>query len=140
MVTLSICISLTTAAGLGGGEIIVPIIQILFQFEQSDTAPLSQCCIMIAGITRFIINYKRKHPYRDAVSIDYSAAMILMPCIFLGSSIGLILHHVFPEIIQTGILLVVLVYCIYESAHKGVKFWKQESEEKRLNAGNFVNV
>lgn len=135
MISLSILMSLTTAAGLGGGEIIVPTIIILFQFQQSDTAPLSQCCIMIAGITRFMINYKKKHPYRNAVAIDYNAAMILMPCIFLGSSMGIMLHHVLPELIQSFILLLVLVYCVYESATKGIKFWRQESAEKLQNEG-----
>lgn len=73
--------SLATSAGLGGGEIVVPCIKIFFMFTQADSSPLSQCCIMMAGITRFIINYYKKHPYRDAVAIDYNAAMILMPAI-----------------------------------------------------------
>ena len=60
---------------------------------------------MIAGITRFIINYKKKHPYKDAVAIDYSAAMILMPAIFLGSSIGVMMHSILPDIIQDFLLI-----------------------------------
>ena len=102
---LSILMSLATAAGLGGGEIVVPCIKIFFEFTQSDSAPLAQFCIMMAGITRFIINYRKKHPYRDAVAIDYSAAMILMPAVFLGSSIGVMLHRVLPDIIQDFMLL-----------------------------------
>lgn len=122
--------SLATAAGLGGGEIVVPVIKILFQFTQSDAAPLSQCCIMCAGITRFIINYKKKHPYRDAVAIEYRAAMILMPAIFLGSSLGIMLHKILPNIIQEVMLLCVLLYCVYESIKKGTKIWKQETLER----------
>jgi len=105
---LSSLMSLATAAGLGGGEIIVPIIKILFEFTQVEAAPLSQCCIMMAGITRFIINYNKKHPYREAVAIDYKAAMILMPAIFLGSSMGIMLHKTLPNIIQEVMLLIIL--------------------------------
>ena len=127
---LSILMSLATAAGLGGGEIVVPCIKIFFQFTQVDSSPLAQWCIMIAGITRFIINYKKKHPYRNAVAIDYSAAMILMPTIFLGSSIGVMMHSILPDIIQDFLLIWVLVYCVVESTKKGREFWKQESKER----------
>ena len=88
---------------------------------------------MIAGITRFIINYKKKHPYKDAVAIDYSAAMILMPAIFLGSSIGVMMHSILPDIVPDLLLLLLLVYCIFESIKKGIKFWKQESLERIKN-------
>lgn len=43
IVVLSALMSLATAAGLGGGEIVVPVIKILFQFPQVEAAPLSQC-------------------------------------------------------------------------------------------------
>lgn len=88
----------------------VPIIKYMFQFSQQEAAPLSQCCIMMAGITRFIINYRKKHPYRDAVAIEYRAAMILLPTIFLGSSLGIMLHKVLPDLIQDVMLLCVLIY------------------------------
>lgn len=123
--------SLATAAGLGGGEIVVPVIKILFEFTQKDSAPLSQCCIMMAGITRFVINYRKKHPYKDAVAIEYRAAMILMPAIFLGSSLGVMLHKILPNIIQEFMLLCVLLFCVFESVKKGIKFWRIESQDKR---------
>jgi uncharacterized membrane protein YfcA len=110
IVCLMLLMSCATAAGLGGGEIVVPIIKILFAFTQADSSPLSQCCIMMAGITRFIINYRKKHPFRDAVAIEYRAAMILMPAIFLGSSLGVMLHRILPSIIQDFMLLCVLTY------------------------------
>lgn len=88
---------------------------------------------MFAGITRFIINYRKKHPYRNAVAIEYRAAMILMPAIFLGSSLGVMLHKILPDIIQDVMLLCVLGYCVFESIKKGTKFWKQETLEKKQN-------
>lgn len=104
---MTILMSLATAAGIGGGEIIVPMLAIFFKFNSEDAAPIAQWCIMIAGITRFIINYGAKHPYRDAVAIDYNAAMILMPAVFLGSSLGVMLHYYLPEVVQNSMLMYV---------------------------------
>ena len=53
IISLSFFATLTTSAGIGGGEIIVPTIKILFQYVQAEASTLSQCCIMMAGITRY---------------------------------------------------------------------------------------
>lgn len=134
IVVLAVLMSLATSAGIGGGEIVVPIIKIMFLFTTEEAPPLSQCCIMMAGITRFIINYKKKHPTKDAVPIDYNAAMILMPAIFFGASIGKMLHEVLPDFIQEMMLLAVIAYCVYGSIIKGVTIWKKESSQRQVEA------
>ena len=53
IVCLSFFATLTTSAGIGGGEIIVPTIKILFQYVQSEASTLSQWWIMMAGIARY---------------------------------------------------------------------------------------
>ncbi|CAI2367463.1 unnamed protein product [Moneuplotes crassus] len=110
IVIMAILMSLSIAAGIGGGEIIVPIIKICFGFAQKEASPISQCCIMMAGITRFIINYRKKHPHRNKVPIDYNAAMILLPAIFFGASLGHMLHKLMPNLLQEVLLTAVLVY------------------------------
>lgn len=127
---LAILMSLATSAGIGGGEIIVPIIKIMFDFSQKEASPISQCCIMLAGLTRFIINYRKKHPYKDAVPIDYNAAMILMPAIFFGASIGQMLREILPDISQDLILLLILGYCIFSSIKGSIAIWKKESADR----------
>ena len=52
IVCLSFFAALTTSAGIGGGEIIVPALKTLFLYIQSEASILSQCWIMMAGITR----------------------------------------------------------------------------------------
>jgi len=131
VIVLAILMSLAIAAGLGGGEIIVPVMKILFLFVQAEASTLSQCCIMAAGFTRFTVNYRKKHPYRDAVPIEYGVAMLLMPAIFFGISIGVMLHKVVPGVIQELLLVGILLYCEYEAIKKGISNWKMESREKQ---------
>ncbi|CAI2364483.1 unnamed protein product [Moneuplotes crassus] len=130
-VIMVILMSLVTTAGIGGGEIVVPVIKILFGFSQMEASPISTCCIMMAGIIRFIVNYNKKHPNKDAVPIDYSAAMVLMPAMFFGSSLGHMLHEILPNLIQEIMLFLVLLFCIFESLKKGIFIWNKESKEIR---------
>jgi small basic protein len=77
------------------------------------------------------VNYNKKHPYRDAVPIDYKVAMVLLPCIFLGISIGVMFHTMVPNVIQEVLLISVLIFCLREAITKGIKFWKQETLDKQ---------
>jgi|JI10StandDraft_1071094.scaffolds.fasta_scaffold1178280_2 hypothetical protein len=52
IVTLAVLMALAIAAGLGGGEIIVPVIKIIFLFVQAEASTMSQYCIFMACITR----------------------------------------------------------------------------------------
>ena len=96
----------------------------------------------ITSFNRFIVNYNKKHPYRDAVPTDYKVAMVLLPCIFLGISIGVMFHSMVPNVIQEVFLVAVLIFWLREAITKGIKFWKQETLEKqraKLSKIIFVN-
>ena len=85
----------------------------------------------MAAITRFILNYKDKHPYNDSVPIDYRIAMVLLPTIVLGSSMGIYLHQVLPEIVCSILLVLLLFFTAAKSWFKGKKMFKEESAQKR---------
>ena len=125
---LGILVALASSGGIGGGEVIVPTIKIFFVFSQHDAVPLAQACIFMAALTRFILNYTDKHPYRDAVAIDYNVAMVLLPCIVIGSSIGLYFHHILPELVESILLVILLLLTAVKSWIKATKTWKDETE------------
>ena len=50
--TLAFLMALAIAAGIGGGEIIVPVIKIMFLFVQDEASTMSQYCIFLACLTR----------------------------------------------------------------------------------------
>ena len=79
--------------------------------------------------SRFILNYNKKHPFRNSVAIEYKAAMLLMPSVFFGLSLGVMIHKIVPNFIQEIALLLVLLFCFYESVKKGIQVWKEESNE-----------
>ena len=64
---------------------------------------------LIIDLNRFILNYSKKHPYRNAVAIEYKVAMLLMPSIFFGLSLGVMLHKIVPNFVQEISLLLVLI-------------------------------
>jgi len=57
VVILGTLISLASAGGVGGGEVVVPTISIFFGFKLSQTPPLAQLSILAGAIGRFVLNY-----------------------------------------------------------------------------------
>lgn len=54
---------------------------------------------MLCAITRFIVTFKKKHPEKDTVVIDYSVAITMLPTVLFGSFVGNYVLIMFPSII-----------------------------------------
>lgn len=63
-VMMGAIIGFANAGGIGGGGLLMPIIIIFFGADVSDGTPISNFCIVISAIMRFIINFKQMHPDR----------------------------------------------------------------------------
>ena len=81
----------------------------------------------MAAIARFILNYKDTHPNKEGVAIDYTIAMVLLPAIIIGSTVGVILHSILPEIICSIMLVLLLLTTATKSYFKGRVMWREES-------------
>lgn len=57
--------------------------------------------------------------------------MILVPPIYIGSTIGVYLNKLLPDAINTGMLIVILCYCAYKSFTKYLKIYRDESAAKK---------
>ena len=88
VVVLAAVIAASNAGGIGGGGIIVPICLSFFQFDTKSSVALSNFLIGTGALTRFILNYRLKHPEKDAVVVDYDIVMVMLPMVLLGSLIG----------------------------------------------------
>ncbi len=53
---------LANAGGLGGGGTLTPFMMIFFKFSIRECVPLANIFGLIAAATRFIVNFKQKHP------------------------------------------------------------------------------
>jgi len=89
LVLMLLLITLANAGGLSGAGTNIPIMLICFSMEMEEAVPISGFVAVTATVFRFILNFKQKHPKNEERnSINYEVVMITMPCVFLGSFIG----------------------------------------------------
>jgi uncharacterized membrane protein YfcA len=96
-IALAITISLCNAAGIGGGGIIMTIGISLFFFSPKEAVANSNIVIFFGCFTRYIRNFKNKHPLKDATCIDYGILTCQLPLVMLGTYIGVLINDVLPE-------------------------------------------
>lgn len=128
---LGVMIALSNAGGIGGGGIIVPIGIIFFQFRTKQAVALSNFCIFTASLTRYILNFNKNHPYKEAKLIDYSVIMIMFPMVLLGSLFGVQINLIIPESILLGGLTLILVFLSVKSVFTSLSIRRRENSQQK---------
>lgn len=104
---LAAMVTITNAAGVGGGGAILPIVM-LYGFTVSAGVGLSNVSVCVAALTKFIMEFNKSHPHRKARIIDYGIVVLMMPAIMLGSFIGIQLNIVVPQAFIWVFLIIIL--------------------------------
>ena len=96
---VAIFIPLAIISGLGGGAIVIPMLMFFFKVKQREAIAISTFSIFAGSITRFLVNYKKRHPNKDAPCVDYSVISVMMPAVFVGSSAGVFFNTAMPPVV-----------------------------------------
>ncbi|KAJ7538548.1 hypothetical protein O6H91_11G053900 [Diphasiastrum complanatum] len=128
MVLAAIGASLSSAGGVGGGGLFVPIFNLLLQFDAKTSAAL--CNFMIFGgmFANISLNSLQHHPsHSERSMIDLDAALLIQPNMLLGICLGVFCNVMFPGWLIILLLTIILIVVTSRSCGYGVRLWKKES-------------
>lgn len=136
-----IAASISSAGGIGGGGLYIPILTILVGLDLKTASSFSAFMVTGGSISNVICNwFTRSAKFGGKTLIDYDIALLSEPCMLLGVSIGVICNLVFPEWLITILFAVFLAWSTFKTCNNGVWQWKLESEEVTRNGcGNLDN-
>lgn len=123
--------ALASAGGLGGGGMQTPFLMIFFKLSIFECVPLANLFGLLATGTRFLINYRQKHPNPEQaahgrLSIDYELVVITMPMMYLGTIFGVKIGSIINEVVLMISLMLLLVYAFYKTLDKAIILRKNE--------------
>jgi len=118
--------ALSSAGGIGGGGIFVPLLIVVGQFTAELAVPISKAIIFGGSLCSVCILMFEKHPDADRPLIDFDAAIMLEPSALLGTIIGVYLNVFLPNWMTVALLVCVLTYTIFGLFGKGVTAMKNE--------------
>jgi len=90
---------ITSAAGIGGGGIVIPIALSLYKFDTMTSIALSNCCMGSHGVVKIFKSLSDSHPLKNGKGTvhDYNFAAVAMPAAIIGISFGSIVNKVTPK-------------------------------------------
>ncbi|KAL1331789.1 sulfite exporter TauE/SafE family protein 2 isoform X2 [Arachis hypogaea] len=125
--------SISSAGGIGGGGLFIPILTIVASLDLKTASSLSAFMVTGGSIANVFCNLlcTTSTRFGGKSLIDYDIALLSEPCMLLGVSIGVICNLVFPEWLITLLFAIFLTWCTSKTCINGVLLWKAESEEIR---------
>ncbi|KAJ7968379.1 putative Sulfite exporter TauE/SafE family protein [Quillaja saponaria] len=126
--------SISSAGGIGGGGLFIPILTIVAGLELKTASSFSAFMVTGGSTANVMYNLCTTSPKRGGKSlIDYDIALLSEPCMLLGVSVGVICNLVFPEWLITILFAVFLAWSTSKTCRSGLVYWKVESEELKKN-------
>jgi len=112
---------LSNMAGIGGGSVSTAFLMAMFKFSTKPAIAISSFKVLLTTAARFVQNFKEKHPEKpNVVSIDYDLIALMMPTTLAGSVIGALILVIFPSLIITIVLTIVLGLLTVQAGCKAI--------------------
>ena len=122
IVLMFILIALSNAGGLSGAGSNIPIMLIFFDLDMKQAVPISAFVGVCATVFRFCLNFNQMHPKKpERVCINYEIVQLTMPCVFLGSFLGIMLGKLLEEYVQIIIFGLTMAWSIKTTWAKAKK-------------------
>ena len=123
-------ITIAGAVGIGGGGLAVPIMVMVMNFHVKEAVPLSHVIVFGSALAQNAINIPRRHPLSSARPlVDAEVALLLMPCMLGGHSLGVLLGPALPSTWIESVAVVVLLFAAIKTLLAAHKAYRLEDEE-----------
>ncbi|KAL1530561.1 hypothetical protein AB1Y20_001462 [Prymnesium parvum] len=126
---------LASAAGIGGGSLLVPIFTLLGGFTEHEAIPLSKATIFgSSAFSVFGFMLWRRHPIaQHRTLIDYNVAALLIPPMLLGVTVGVYVNKMCPNWLIMVLAAAMCAYTGRRTVKQAFQKWKQESLKAERN-------
>ncbi|XP_057429435.1 sulfite exporter TauE/SafE family protein 5-like [Lotus japonicus] len=126
--------SISSAGGIGGGGLFIPILTIVAGLDLKTASSISAFMVTGGSIANVACNMcSTSSKFGGKSLIDYDIALLSEPCMLLGVSIGVICNLVLPEWLITVLFACFLGWSTSKTCKRGLVCWNIESEEMRQN-------
>ncbi len=106
------------AAGMGGGELIVSYMLVIFRFDTKEAIFLTYAIMLGGAIGRFIFTSRERFGDTRRPIINYDLASLIIPCLLIGTLIGGVIKMMLPDLMILVVLSLLLILAIGKIGQK----------------------
>ncbi|PKU71545.1 hypothetical protein MA16_Dca004387 [Dendrobium catenatum] len=124
-----IAASISSAGGVGGGSLYLPILNLIAGMDLKASAAVSSFMVTAGSVSNVLCNlFFFNKNLNSQSTIDYDIALLSEPSMLLGVSIGVVCNVMFPEWLITALFAIFLACSTFKICGAGCKCWKEESD------------
>lgn len=110
--------ALANSTGIGGGEIMVPLLILLFLFETHAAVPLSLMIMLGGSFINTVMRIPHRHPIADRPLISFDLVAYSICPLLIGSTTGVLINRSIPDWL---ILFCMTALLFYLTVHISMK-------------------
>ncbi|CAO1946232.1 unnamed protein product [Urochloa humidicola] len=119
--------SVSSAGGVGGGSLFLPILNLVAGLSLKRATAFSSFMVTGGAASNVLYNLACAAGSGGRRLIDYDIALLFQPCLLLGVSIGVVCNVMFPEWLITALFSLFLAFCTAKTCRAGLKIWRSET-------------
>jgi uncharacterized membrane protein YfcA len=97
---------------MGGGELIVSYMLVIFRFDTKEAIFLTYAIMLGGAIGRFIFTSRERFGDTRRPIINYDLASLIIPCLLIGTLIGGVIKMMLPDLMILVVLSLLLILAI----------------------------
>jgi uncharacterized membrane protein YfcA len=119
--------ALANSTGIGGGEIMVPLLILLFFFDTHSAVPLSLAIMLGGNFIKTVLRIPERHHEVDRPMIDYHLVALTLAPLLVGATSGFLINRVLPDWLILSLMTGLLFYL---TVHIGSRAQKSLTHKK----------
>jgi uncharacterized membrane protein YfcA len=125
--------TISSAGGVGGGSLYVPILSIVAGLSLKTSTAFSTFMVTGGTLSNVLYTVLVRGPGPDGQPlIDYDIAVVSQPCLLLGVSVGVVCNVMFPEWLITVLFAAFLSFATFKTYGTGMRRWRGETAAARM--------
>ncbi|XP_022777390.1 sulfite exporter TauE/SafE family protein 5-like [Durio zibethinus] len=133
--------SISSAGGIGGGGLFIPILTIVAGLDLKTASSFSAFMVTGGSVANVMYNLRTKSAeFGGKTLIDYDIALLSEPCMLLGVSVGVVCNLVLPEWLITIFFAIFLIWSTFKTCRNGVGYWKMESDQHQETRNGYEKL
>jgi len=139
LILIILVAGLANTGGIGGGTLLTSILIMFFYYSENQALAIVYSLVFGGSLGNFINIVGRKDPKTKKPLINYDLALLCMPTMVLGTTIGVILGRMVAPIVLILGIVIVTTFTLLKVFKKAKKQYAEESIEKHGSYVSFVN-
>lgn len=129
---LPIGVMFCNLVGLSAGIYKVPLLMAALNYPTPQATSFSYPIVLGAALANFILLIPKRNPYRVGSLVDYNLVIILIPCVSIGTTYGVAVMSVVPELVQDILILLMFLFFSYYFFKKWVSLSTSVRSDDKL--------